>query len=114
MKKNAVEIELEEALKSFRLRKKLEFIDGDIVQLEKQLVELDEKIKESDKKLDVLYGELRSITGAATRRPQFDRDRKQPREQPKPQEVSLADIAVIKEKRSDKQGREESDESVLN
>lgn len=115
-KKNEIEKELDEALKSFRLRKKLEFIDKDIEQLGKQLTELDAKIKESDKKLDVLYSEMRAITGAGERRQRQDREggKRQPREQLKQQEVSLADIAVIKDKKGDKQDREEFDDSVLN
>ncbi len=111
--KNEIEKELDEALKSFRLRKKLEFIDNDIIQLNKQLTELDAKIKESDKKLDVLYSELRALAGAGERRQRNDRDKKQQREQPKLQEVSLADIAIIKDKKGDKQ-KEEFDDSVLN
>ncbi len=114
-KKQEIEKELDEALKSFRLRKKLEFIDKDIEQLGKQLTDLDTRIKESDKKLDDLYGELRSITGASRERRQHsDRDqgKKQTRDQPK-QEVSLADIAIIKDKKDDKK-KEEFDDSVLN
>ncbi|MDE1768146.1 MAG: hypothetical protein KGH67_01320 [Candidatus Micrarchaeota archaeon] len=113
-KKNEIEKELEEAVKSFRLRKKLEFIDGDIVGLNKQLDELEAKIKESDKKLDDLYSELRAITGAAQRRQQQRTERKPQRDQPKQQEVSMADIAIIKEKKSAKQEKEEVDDSVLN
>ncbi|MDE1834788.1 MAG: hypothetical protein KGH64_05640, partial [Candidatus Micrarchaeota archaeon] len=112
-KKNEIEKELEEAVKSFRLRKKLEFIDGDIVGLNKQLDELEAKIKESDKKLDDLYSELRAITGAAQRRQQQRTERKPQRDQPKQQEVSMADIAIIKEKKSAKQEKEEVDDSVL-
>jgi uncharacterized coiled-coil protein SlyX len=114
-KKNEIEKELDEALKSFRLRKKLEFINNDIEQLGKQLADLDVKIKESDKKLDVLYSEMRSMTGANERRQRNERDgKKQQREQPKPQEVSLADIAIIKDKKQDKQDKEEFDDAVLN
>lgn len=118
-KRNEIDRELEDALKSFRLRKKLEFIDKDIEQLGKQLTELDAKIKESDKALDVLYNEFRAITGAGERRQRGERDhnnrdRKQQRDQQKPQEVSLADIAIIKDKKGDKQGKEEFDDSVLN
>jgi uncharacterized coiled-coil DUF342 family protein len=113
-KRNEIEKELDEALKSFRLRKKLEFIENDITQLGKQLVDLDTKIKESDKKLDVLYSEMRSMVGAGERRQRNEREKKQQREQPKVQEVSLADIAIIKDKKQGKQDKEDFDDSVLN
>lgn len=113
-KKQEIEKELDDALKSFRLRKKLEFIEKDIEQLGKQLTELDAKVKESDGKLDVLYGELRSITGTEKRRQQRPEGKRQQREQPKPQEVSLADIAIIKDKKSEKPEIDGFDDSVLN
>ncbi len=113
-KKNEIEKELDEALKSFRLRKKLEFIEKDIDQLGKQLTELDAKIKESDGRLDILYSELRSITGAERKRQQRPDGKRQQREQPKQQEVSLADIAIIKDKKPDKPDMDGFDDSVLN
>jgi len=110
-KKNEIDEELALALKSFRLRKKLEFIDKDIEELNKRIVEAEARIKESDKKLDELYSNLRAMSGEARRRQKPDR--KQQREQPKPQEISLADIAIIKDKK-EKDDRQDVDESVLN
>lgn len=112
-KKNGVEAELEEALKSYRLRRKLEFIEKDIVDIGKRIDELEAKIKESDKKLDELYSNLRAITGEARRAQRSDRPR-QPREQKKPAEISIADIAIMKDKKGDKGKESELDESVLN
>ncbi len=112
-KKNGVEAELEEALKSYRLRRKLEFIEKDIVDIGKRIDELEAKIKESDKKLDELYSNMRAITGEARRAQRSDRPR-QPREQKKPAEISIADIAIMKDKKGDKGKESELDESVLN
>ena len=111
-KKAAIDEELEHALKSFRLRKKLEFINKDIEELTKRMADSELKIKESDKKLDELYGALRAMTGEARRRQRPEM--RKPREQQKPQEVSLADIAVIKEKKEDRDSESSFDESVLN
>ena len=111
-KKAEIEEELGYALKSFRLRKKLEFINKDIEELTKRISEAEAKIKESDKKLDDLYSNLRSISGEARRRQRPERPHQ--REQPKVQEVSLADIAIIKEKKEDRDNHNEIDESVLN
>ena len=110
-KKGEIEAELAQALKSFRLRKKLEFINGDIESLTKRIDESEKKIKESDKRLDELYSRLREMTGEARRRLKPE---KKARDQAKPREVSLADIAVIKERKEDKQDQQEIDESVLN
>ncbi len=111
-KKAEIEEELGYALKSFRLRKKLEFINKDIEELTKRISESEVRIKESDKKLDDLYSSLRAISGEARRRQRPERQHQ--REQPRAQEVSLADIAIIKEKKEDKDSHSEIDESVLN
>jgi uncharacterized coiled-coil DUF342 family protein len=108
-KKAEIEADLQKALKSFRLRKKLELIDKDIEELTKRITESEAKIKESDKKLDELYSNLRSMTGEVRKRP----ERKQQREQPKAKEVSLADIAVMKDKK-ETDSSSDMDESVLN
>ena len=112
-KRNQIDQELEAALKSFRLRKKLEFIDKDIEELTKKITELEGKIKDSDKVLDELFANLRSMKGGPRDRGQRP-DRKQQRDMPKPQEISLADIAIMKDRKDDKDDREEIDESVLN
>lgn len=112
-KKSEVESELEEALKSYRLRRKLEFIEKDMVDIGKRIEELEAKIKESDKKLDELYSSLRAITGEARRAQRSDRPH-QPRDQKKPVEISFADIAIMKDRKDDKGKSSEMDESVLN
>lgn len=114
-KKNEIEGELQQALKSYRLRKKLDFINKDIEDIGKRIEELEGRIKESDKKLDDLYSNLRAITGES-RRPMGGQrhDKKQQREQKKPAEISMADIAIMKDKKPDKDDEEEMDESVLN
>ncbi len=111
-RKAEIDTELDRALKSFRLRKKLEFINKDIEDLTKKVDDSEARIKESDGKLDVLYSSLRAMSGEAKRRQ--NPDRKQQRQQPKLQEVSLADIAVMKEKKPEKDDTEDMDESVMN
>ncbi|MHB1830506.1 MAG: hypothetical protein ACYCO0_03880 [Candidatus Micrarchaeaceae archaeon] len=111
-RKAEIDTELDHALKSFRLRKKLEFINKDIEDLTKKVDDSEAKIKESDGKLDVLYSGLRAMSGEAKRRQ--NPDRKQQRQQPKLQEVSLADIAIMKEKKAGKEDTEDMDESVMN
>ncbi len=103
-KKNEVEARLNEALKSYRLRRKVEYIDGDIVELTKSIEQIEASIAEVDKRLDVLYSELRRMTGEARRqRPRQERIPSEPRRV----EVSLADIAVIKD---NKQRRSDGDD----
>ncbi len=111
-KKSEIEQEFAKALKSFRLRKKLEFIDKDIVELTKRIDDSEAKIKESDKRLDDLYSRLRAATGEARMKPKREGNWKRDRQ--KLQDVSLADIAVMKDKKEGKDDKEEMDESVLN
>ncbi len=112
-KKSEIEQELEEAIKSYRFRRKLEYIDKDMENIGKRITELEVKIKESDKKLDELYSGLRALTGEA--RKIHKTERKQgSRAQQRPAEVSLADIAIMKDKKGEKSSAAEVDESVLN
>jgi hypothetical protein len=78
--------------------------------LEKKISDCEVKINESDKKLDLLYSELRSLTGESRKRPKQE---KKHREQPQHTEISLADIAVMKDTR-ETSGNNYGDESVLN
>jgi uncharacterized coiled-coil DUF342 family protein len=91
---NEVNAELDHAIKSRRLKKRVELIGSDIEELSKQIEEKEKLIKDSEKKLDDLYSNLRSIMGRS--RPKVQRERQ--RNAPKQQEISLADIAIIKEK----------------
>ncbi len=102
-KKNEIEIQLNDALKSYRLKRKVEYIDKDIEELTKNIADIEAKIAEVDKKLDELYSNLRRITG------QMKRPRTGPRperrsQEPKPAEISLADIAIIKDNTTPKHG----------
>ncbi len=100
-KKSEIDSELDEAYKSYRLKKKAEYIDGDIEALAKSIEELEKKIEESDKRLDELYSNLRRLSGAQKRREQERHGGKKQIEEPKKMEISLEDIAVIKK---DKKG----------
>jgi outer membrane protein TolC len=100
--KNAIEEELNKAIKSFRLKRKVEFIDKDIEQLKAEIEKLEVQINEVDKRLDELYGNLRKLTGQQRRRAMPPRERKEePLRQP---EISLADIATIKDKTKEGKG----------
>lgn len=94
-KKQEVETELQEAINSYRMKRKAEFVNGDIEELSKKIEETNAKLQELEKRLDILYGGLRR-----QRAPQ--RQRKQEHTPHQQQEVSFADIAVIKEKKDEK------------
>ncbi len=94
-KKNAIEEELNKALKSYRLRKKAGFVEKDIEFLKGSIDALEKQVDEVDKKLDELYSELRRINGQQRRRPRPER---KDTPAPKHAEISLADIATIKDK----------------
>ncbi len=98
-KKSEIEAQLEEALKSFRLKRKVEYINKDIEDLTKEITGIEAKINEVDRKLDELYGNLRKMTGQMRRRPRPEGGAG-PRktQEPKQAEISLADIAIIKGK----------------
>ncbi|MDE1860753.1 MAG: hypothetical protein KGH72_03465 [Candidatus Micrarchaeota archaeon] len=108
-KKSQVQKELDEALASYKLKKKSEYLEKDIAQLTKEIEELNNGIKESDKKLDVLYSDLRRIIGEDNRKA---RQEKKQREPTKAVEISLADIAIIKDKKEEK--GQNLDDAVVN
>ncbi len=58
-----------------------------------------------------MYSALRAMTGESRRRPKTEGRR--PRDQQKVQEVSLADVAIMKDKK-EKDEDSSMDESVLN
>ncbi len=97
-KKNEIEEELNKALKSFRLKKKAEYINKDIESLNAAIDKLEAQVTEVDKRLDELYSNLRRISGQQRKRPRPERRPRETGEAPKPQEFSLADIATIKDK----------------
>ena len=94
-KKQEVEEELQEAINNYRMKRKAEFVQGDIEEMNKKIEETSQKLQELEKRLDVLYGGLRR------RRSSQPRQKKQEFHQPQQQEVSFADIAVIKEKKKE-------------
>ncbi len=102
-KKSEIEKQLNEALKSYRLKRKLQYIDKDIEDLTKAIGEIEAKIGEVDKKLDELYSNMRRITGQM-RRPRTGPRPERRQSEPRPAEISLADIAIIKDNTNSKHG----------
>ena len=98
-KKQEVEAELNEAINNYRMKRKAEFVDGDIEELTKKSEETYAKLQELEKRLDVLYGNLRKQRGQ-------HREKKHEFHQAPVQEVSFADIAIIKDKKEDKKNGE--------
>ncbi|MDE1823005.1 MAG: hypothetical protein KGI00_02470 [Candidatus Micrarchaeota archaeon] len=108
-KKGEIEKELEESIKSYRLRRKLEFIDKDIEELTKRIDAYEQQLKDSEKRLDVYYDHLRKLLGDKRRERQRGERQQQPRKEQKTVEISLADIAVIKDKKNNKEDTEIGD-----
>ncbi len=55
--------ELEDALKTYRFRRKAELVAKDIEDLKKRFEVYREQIREDDKRLDGLYASLKALTG---------------------------------------------------
>jgi len=111
---NDIDAELDAAIKSYKQRKKLDLIKGDIEDAIKQSEVIEKQILESNKVLDDLYGKLRALTGYnGDRSGGGDRrnggGERRPSKPQKQQEISLADIAVIKDK---KNGNSDSDSEI--
>jgi uncharacterized coiled-coil DUF342 family protein len=98
-KLNAINEELEDALKIYRVKRKVELVSKDIEDIGKALEEYKTQVLDVDKHLDLLYSELRSITGWKR-----TSDEHKPRRAVKEEhfEISLSDIATIKNKKEDK------------
>ncbi len=96
---NDIDAELDKAIKGYKLKKKVDLINGDITDINKQIEEQEKKILESNKTLDDLYSNLRSLTGFRGERKQSGSRERRPGKQQKNAEISLADIAVMKDKR---------------
>ncbi|GEM_PF-479056 len=95
-KKQEIEEELQEAINSYRMKRKAEFVAGDIIDLNKKIEETNLGLQELEARLDVLYDGLRKQRAPP-------RQKKQEQHQPhQVQEVSFADIAIIKDKKEDK------------
>jgi uncharacterized coiled-coil DUF342 family protein len=91
---NEVNEELDKAIKKKRLKRRAEMLATDIEELNKKIEEKEKLVKESEKKLDELYDNLRGLLGKKKEK------RKEKRVAPKPQEISFADVAIIKDKKS--------------
>ncbi|MGD0510531.1 MAG: hypothetical protein ABSA33_01705 [Candidatus Micrarchaeaceae archaeon] len=96
---NEINSELNEALASVRLERKVGFISKDIEEYRKSIVDVNTKIGELDTRLDGLYVGLRKTLGIGSwqnKQQQQQRPRKQQRAQESG--INLEDIAVIKKK----------------
>ncbi len=91
-----VDAELEEALKGYRMKRKLEFLTSDIDALNRELEAHKGKILELDKRLDALFAGIRSK--AARQRRSEGRSPEYKQKRSEPFEISLEDIATIKKK----------------
>jgi len=90
---NSVNEELDKSLRSYRMRKKAESINGIVEELQKKIEEMEKKITDYNKQLDELYYKLREASG---NNKQHAAKGKRERREQKPTEISFADIAVIK------------------
>lgn len=93
---NEINQELEEALASVRLERKVGFISKDIEEYRKSITEINTKIGEFDTRLDGLYMSLRKSLGIGSY--QVKPQQKPKKQQPQQQGINLEDIAVIKKK----------------
>jgi uncharacterized coiled-coil DUF342 family protein len=96
---NDINAELEEALKSFRSKRKLELVAKDIEEIGKALESYKTQVLDVDKQLDALYEKLRGATG--WKRDEERRPRREHKQQEEHFEVSLQDIATIKNKKEE-------------
>ena len=96
---SAINEELDEALKTYRSKRKAELVAKDVVELKQRFDTLREQIRVVDTQLDALYAKLREETGwgSAGRSPV---EKKKHVKQQEPLEISLEDIATIKSKKS--------------
>ena len=98
-KKQEVEEELQEAINSYRMKRKAEFVNSDIEEMNKKIEETNVRLQELEKRLDVLYNGLRKQRAPPKQRHHAHQEHHQ---QPQQQEVSFADIAIIKDKKDEK------------
>ncbi len=99
---NDINQELDEALASVRLERKIGFITKDIEEYRKSITEINTKIGELDTKLDGLYMSLRKTLGIGKweNKQQQQMQQQRPKKQLQMQGINLEDIAVIKKKDS--------------
>jgi uncharacterized coiled-coil DUF342 family protein len=97
---NEINQELDEALASVRLERKLGFIKKDVEDYQKGITDINKRIEELDAKLDGLYVNLRKTLGIGSW--QNKQKQQQKKVQQQQQDVNLEDIAVIKKKTKQK------------
>lgn len=96
---NEINQELDEALASVRLERKLGFIKTDIEEYAKNITEVNKRIEELDDKLNGLYTNLRKTLGIGSWQNKQKQQQKKIQER-QLAEINLEDIAVIKKKES--------------
>jgi uncharacterized coiled-coil DUF342 family protein len=101
-KLNEINNELEDALKVYRAKRKVELVSKDIEDIGKALEQYKTQVLDVDKKLDTLYSELRSITGWKRTTTEEHKPRRAMKEEHF--EVSLEDIATIKKTKKEDKG----------
>ena len=103
-KLSVINEDLDDALKIYRFKRKAELVAKDIEDLKKRFEVYREQIHDDDKRLDGLYASLKSLTGWGDR-PQGAGQgsgpmvKKRHAPQQEPLEISLSDIATIKNKK---------------
>jgi uncharacterized coiled-coil DUF342 family protein len=95
---NEINQELDEALTSVRLERKLGFIKSDIESYRKSITEVNSKIEQLDAKLDGLYTNLRKTLGIGSWQNRQKAPEKKKIQQMQIPGINLEDIAVIKKK----------------
>ncbi|MEM4072132.1 MAG: hypothetical protein QXL63_02195 [Candidatus Micrarchaeaceae archaeon] len=100
---NGINESLEKSIKNFRLKRRSELIAGDIEELNKKIEELEKKLGDKDHELDELYDKLRSLTGYKRQK------QKKEKQHFEKAEISLADIAIIKDKNAEKNKQSNND-----
>lgn len=100
-KLSAINEELKDALKTYRFKRKSELVAKDIEDLKKRFDTHMEQIHEGDRRLDSLYANLKALTGWGDRNREGAPAKKRHVPQQEPLEISLSDIATIKNKKHD-------------
>ena len=99
---NEINQELDEALASVRLERKLGFIKKDMDEYQKGITDINKRIEEIDVKLDGLYTSLRKSLGIGSWQNKQKHQQQVKKVQPQNQDINLEDIAVIKKKKNNK------------
>jgi len=98
-----IDKELSEAIKERRTERKADLLAKDIEELTKSIEEKENMIKEENKKLDKLYDSLRELRGSRQRQAPRERNRKVQQVN----NISLGDIALVKNSKEAKEREED-------